>query len=94
MPRRAARKDGNHDGVCQALEAAGWAVLPTFQLGHGWPDALACKPSRIVFVEIKDGGLSPSRRRLTPDEQRFRQRVELAGLEYAVVNSIEEAVAL
>lgn len=69
---RAKRKDANHNEIAEYLQERGWAVHDTSGLGFGFPDALVGKPEFCCVVEIKDGSKPPSARKLTPDEQRFK----------------------
>jgi hypothetical protein len=64
--RRAARVDGNQGEIVEALRLAGWAVHPTHQLGHGFPDLVVSKQGVNLLVECKMPG-----EKLTPDEERF-----------------------
>ena len=65
------RKDGNHAAVVEALRLHGWSVADTASLGGGFPDLVVGKGKLNLLLEVKDGGLSPSRRRLTEDEAVF-----------------------
>ena len=70
--RRAAKIDRNQVAIVQALRQIGCSVLPLHTVGHGCPDLLAARhPVGNVLLEVKDGTLAPSRRRLTPDELAF-----------------------
>jgi len=65
MPRRACKKDGNHDEIRDTLKALGWDVIESYQFAQyvpGFPDLIAFKRDRVVFVEIK-----------TADEQKWNQ---------------------
>jgi hypothetical protein len=99
--RQISKVDANQRAIVEALRSAGCSVLHTHQLGKGAPDLLighsrpcpGCQSS-IPFnylLEIKDGEKSPSKQRLTPDEQAFfdgwRGQVEVAA-------SIEEALRI
>lgn len=59
MPRYAARKDGNQDGIVAALRGAGYHVAPTHQLGHGFPDlvvtgySIPLEAVAALLVELK-----------------------------------------
>lgn len=53
MPRRAARKDGNHNDIVAGLEKAGFSVLDLSRLGDGCPDLLVCWGERQLLVEVK-----------------------------------------
>jgi hypothetical protein len=60
--RRRARIDGNHVAIVQTLR----------DLGDGFPD-LVCGYHGTHLLELKDGSLSPSRRRLTDDEREWHE---------------------
>lgn len=72
MTRYAARADANQPHVFRVARSLGLKVWPTYRLGNGFPDCLVCYADRIQLWEIKDGAKSPSQRRLTPDEQAFK----------------------
>lgn len=68
--RRAARVDGNHREVVEALEAHGCQVLSMASLGKGVADLLVLQPNRCLrLLEVKDGSKPPSKRRLTRAQQ-------------------------
>ena len=76
MSRRAARQDGNHQAVVQALLEHDCSVANTHQIGGGFPDIAVgfqtrSGECRTILIEIKDGSLPASRRRLTPDEAKW-----------------------
>lgn len=85
------RTDANHGDVIETLRAAGWTVRDTSRFGEGFPDAIAAKPGRVVFVEIKDGSKPPSKRKLTPDEEKFADLLVYGGAEYRILTSADEA---
>lgn len=67
MPRRAARKDTNHDDIVDAWEKFGYAVAQTYQLGDGFPDLVIAGSNlgdRNCLVEIKyeKGDFTPMER--------------------------------
>lgn len=70
--RRAARKDANHNSIADHLRSLGWSVLDLSRLGDGAPDMAVGKPGFAAVIEVKDGSKSPSDRKLTEDEERFR----------------------
>lgn len=63
-----ARLDGNHRAVVEALRAAGITVQSLAAVGSGCPDLLCGWRGYNVLIEVKDGSLSPSKRRFTDDE--------------------------
>lgn len=87
--RRAARVDANQIAIVDALRACGVSVWVTSSLGNGAPDIVAGHHGRNVLLEIKDGGKSASRTRLTEDEERFA--LAWRGL-IVTVHSVEEAL--
>lgn len=92
--RRAARVDANHAEIIDTLRKCGWTVYDTSALGNGFFDCIAWKGERGLFVEIKDGSLSPSRRRLTPDEQRVHAAFKANGAPVVILESVEQAAQL
>lgn len=70
MPRRAARKDANHIEIADGLRAAGYSVLDLSQSGDGIPDCAIGRPGFACIAELKNGNKPPSKRRLTPDQER------------------------
>lgn len=69
--RQAARIDGNHADVMQALRNAGILARSTAAMGKGFPDILAAFRGVLVLLEVKDGALPPSERKLTAMEAEF-----------------------
>ena len=46
------------------------------------------------MVEIKDGSLPPSARKLTSGELAFKEKVEAVGCVYYVIHSVDEALEM
>ena len=71
----AKRADENQSQIVAGLRAAGCSILHLHEVGHGCPDILCFHPrtGRYHLMEIKNGSLSLSRRKLTPDEERFHK---------------------
>jgi hypothetical protein len=88
--RQRARVDDNQGEIDDALEAMGWLVWPTHQLGKGFPDRLIAKKGRMFLVEVKDGSKPPSKRRLTQDELVAHARFKAYGIEILVVERVED----
>lgn len=88
--RQRARIDQNHIAIVKALRQVGCSVKSLAALGKGYPDLLVGRAGKNYLFEVKDGDKAPSRRRLTADEQRFR---DLWSGQYAVVESPELAVS-
>lgn len=88
--RRAAKVDANHGEIVDALRAAGASVHSLAGVGNGCPDLLVGASGKTALVEIKDGSLPPSARRLTPDQLKFHS--EWRGGTLAVVCDVESAL--
>tara|TARA_R110000751_G_scaffold303492_1_gene418210 strand:- start:516 stop:809 length:294 start_codon:yes stop_codon:yes gene_type:complete len=91
--RRAAKVDRNQPEIVKALRKVGAVVLITSQLKNCF-DILVLFQSRIYIVELKDGELPPSARKLTGGELEFKQKAESVGCTYHVITSIDEALAM
>lgn len=91
--RRAANKDGNHAEIVAALRDHGCKVVDLAGVGNGVPDILVWVEGfrRWLLIEIKDGAKSPSRRALTPDQEKWHK--EFTGCLVYIVTSPEEAIA-
>lgn len=69
--RRAAKVDSNHGEVVEALRSAGASVQSLAAIGRGCPDLLVGYRGMWLLFEVKDGARSPSRRKLTPDQEKW-----------------------
>lgn len=90
--RRAARTDGNHAAIVEALRASGWYVHDTSRLGHGFPDLVVARNGQLRLVEIKDGAKPPSKRTLTPEEVAVALAFQLQSVQIHILSSINEAL--
>ncbi len=88
--RRAAMIDANQPEIVDAFRKLGCSVLIISQLKNCC-DAFIAKGGVTVAVEIKDGTLPPSKRKLTDGEREFRE--SWRG-HYAVVESIDDVTNL
>lgn len=106
--RRAARLDANQPEIVRALKAAGCSVQSLASLGDGVPDLLVGHHRLFgrlwvpcnTLLEVKDGSLPPSKRRLTDDEAAWHTRwigeydIErhcFQGGQVCVVENVEQA---
>jgi len=71
--RRAAKIDANQPDVVKRYRQWGASVAPAHSMGHGFPDLVVGLCGHTVLVEVKDGSLSPSRRKLTPEQELFHR---------------------
>lgn len=65
------RVDGNHAEIVKALRDIGASVLDIHDIGGGAPDLLVGFRAQNILLEVKDGRLPPSKKKLTPDEKIF-----------------------
>ena len=67
--RRAAKIDANQPAIVKLFRKLGCSVQSLAAVGKGVPDLLLGIPGRGNYlVEVKDGSLAPSRRKLTADQ--------------------------
>lgn len=91
--RRAAKIDDNQVEIANALRWAGCNVLSLAAVGKGCPDLLVERADTLYLIEVKDGAKSPSRRRLTAEQERFH-RIWSTPKVVATVDEALEAVGL
>ena len=88
--RRAAKIDDNQNDIVKKLRCIpGVSVHITSSLGKGFPDIVVGHRGRSHLIEIKDGAKVPSKRKLTPDEQEFKDK--WTGC-YFVANSFDDII--
>jgi hypothetical protein len=84
------KRDGNHTEIREALRRVpGCRVFDSGDVGGGFPDLVIGFMGIIRLLEVKDGSLPPSQRKLTKDERKFHSAWE--HLPVHVVNSVDEA---
>jgi len=81
---RAAKVDGNHAEIVDALRAMGCSVQSLAKVGNGCPDVVVGWRGRNVLLEIKQEGET-----FTPAQKKWH--AEYQGRAH-VVRSIQEAV--
>ena len=85
--------DSNHPEIVQAFRALGWYILSTAPLKAAC-DLMVIRNGRVIAVEIKDGSLSPSKRKLSEGEAKFRHNWCINGGEYALITSVDDVLTL
>jgi len=86
------RKDANHTDIVGTFRACHCSVLDTAALGNGAPDlVVSLNINKTLLIEIKDGTKPPSQRKLTPDEQKFRDNWKG---DYRIVTSVDDVIQL
>jgi hypothetical protein len=83
------RRDGNHAELIKGLEKIGASVQSLSQVGRGCPDLLVGWKGANILLEVKDGKLIPSKRKLTIAEEEWHQ--QWRG-QVATVGSLEDAL--
>jgi hypothetical protein len=91
--RYASKVDNNQKQIVTALRKLGAVVLLTHQLKNCC-DCIVYYRGNTYTVEIKDGKLPPSARKLTEGEQEFKAKIESVGCKYWVIESVEDAVSM
>lgn len=69
--RRAASVDSNQPSIVDWARKLGFSVTVTSPLGNGFVDVVLGKFGFSFCAEIKDPAKPPSKRKLTPDEQKW-----------------------
>ncbi|GAB3293937.1 hypothetical protein GCM10027348_14350 [Hymenobacter tenuis] len=91
MIRTASRIDANQPQIVAALRRIGCHVLHLHQLKNCF-DLLVGYRGRTFLMEVKDPAQPPSKRKLTPGEQKFQE--EWNGTPYHVVETPEQAISI
>lgn len=90
--RTAAKVDANQSQIVTALRQMGARVQVLSHVGKGFPDLLILYRSKLALIELKNGDMPASRRKLTPDEARWHE--EWADAPLFIISSVEEAAVL
>lgn len=91
MARRRAKVDTNQPEIVQAFRDLGATVLHLHTVGMGAPDLCIGWQGRNLLVEVKDGSLPPSGRKLTEMEQRWHDAWKG---HVAIVENVDQAMNL
>ena len=83
------RTDRNHQECLNLLRKLGFSAHSTHMVKDGFPDIVAGKVGMNFLIEVKDGSLVPSKRKLTVDEEKFNS--EWKG-SIEVVESIDDII--
>lgn len=94
MPKHAARIDGNQADLDRLAAGLGAVVIRASVAPELGFDRLIAFRGRLHIVEVKDGGKAPSKRRLTENEARLRDRLEAVGVAYNVVETENDLLRL
>ncbi len=72
--RRNPKTDRNQPEIVEALRKIGATVQILSAVGKGCPDLLVGYNQRNYLLEVKDGELVPSARKLTPDQKQWHHQ--------------------
>jgi hypothetical protein len=87
------RKDSNHKEIIEAARSFGAYIVDCAALKNAF-DVLIAFKGKLYVVEIKDGSKPPSKRLLTQGELECKKNFELQGINYNVVESVEDLAKL
>lgn len=91
MVRRAAKVDANQDEIVNAFSSMGVSVIITSSAHDGFTDLVVGWGGITVLVEVKDGNKPPSKRKLTPDQEKLHASFLGA---ITVIENIDQAIEL
>lgn len=89
----AVRRDENHAEVVAAARKMGAKVTDVATVKK-FCDILVGYKGCLLIVEIKNGKLPASQRKLTPGELECKNDYEAVGVPYYVINSTDEMIHL
>ena len=89
--RRAAKIDANQNALVDALRAGGASAFITSAVGNGFTDLVVGYCGGTFLIEVKNGNLPPSRRRLTPAQEKFHR--EWTGGPILLFETLEDVAA-
>ena len=86
---RKSRVDSNQKEIVKVFRDIGASVAITSNVRDGFPDIVVGYKGVNLMIEIKDGEKMPSQRKLTKDEQKFKDNWLGS---YIVVESVDDAI--
>lgn len=90
--RKRGKVDANQQQIVKALRMIpGVSVAVTSSVGNGYPDLNIGYKGQTFLVELKDGAKSASRKKLKPDQEKFKKGWTGS---YYVCESLEEIIKL
>lgn len=87
------KKDANHNPIRDALTQVGAAVYDAADDGSPF-DLIVFWRGVTTLVEVKDGSVSPSRRKLTASSVAIHELARSRGCVIPVVTNVDQALAL
>lgn len=86
------KRDANEAALVARWKQLGCVWIP--QPRENGFDGLLARNGERWIVEVKDGSKSPSDRKLTKNEIATRARLQAVGVEYHIIETEEQAIAL
>jgi Holliday junction resolvase len=87
------RVDQNQKQIVSALRKKGAVVLILSNVKNAF-DLLVGYKGQLFIIEVKNGELPPSQRKLTKGELKCKAMFEAVGVTYHVIESVEQAINL
>ena len=87
------RVDKNQADIVACFRKLGWYVKHVHDV-KAMCDIMILKHGRVVAVEIKDGRKPPSKRKLSPGEEQFRDAWVINGGEWWLVETLDDVLKL
>ena len=87
------KTDNNHKQIMAAFRSLGCSVHDTSRLGGGFPDLVVGINGVNILVEVKDGSLPPSGRKLTEKEDEFFRKWKGKAVIVSSINDVMPIVA-
>lgn len=85
--KRAEKESDIQSAIVRSLTQEGWTVIRLLSSNtRGWPDLLVIRGGRVIFLEVKRPGESP-----TPIQHMRHAELRRQGISVAVVRSVQEA---
>lgn len=91
--RSGGNPDKNQAEIVKALRRSGAKVTITSEVSN-FCDLVVGFNGNVFLVEVKDGSLFLSKRKLTPGEQKCKEEYEYVGVRIWLIESIEEALEM
>jgi Holliday junction resolvase len=84
------RESAIQSKIRQKLESSGWIVNKIISCSlNGWPDLLAVKKSRAVFIEVKRQGENPD-----PLQEYRHKQLQKENMEVIIARSLDDVLHL
>lgn len=86
------RVDANQVCIVQTIKSLGGGWIETSADPRAGCDGILLYKGRAYPVEIKNGAMPPSKRKLTPNEQETQKKCAWRGVPYLILTSVDETI--